>query len=163
MKVDKIWLSTVSAETSVIGCTYQRKFFDRLHVLLDQKRNSDRRWPWILGPGREEPLKQHGTWRADALWVDSGLGLDPADAPPSWNFQHTGPLTLCCADKSRCSEQQIVGTHLHQHQSEVIIQNDSKGFVKHKQCFKRSVLWQSVTSASRTQPFFCTPNFLCLN
>jgi len=107
----------VSAETSMVGSTYQKRNCESLHVLRAQKKNSDRRWTWIVGRGREEPRKQRGTWRAGALRVDSGLGRDPADAAPSWNLQHTGPPTLWCSGKSRCSEQQIVRTHLHQHQS----------------------------------------------
>ena len=71
------------AETSVIGSTYQKRNCEDLHELWAQKINSGRRWTWILGPVREEPLKQRGTWRAGALRADSGLGRDPADAPPS--------------------------------------------------------------------------------
>jgi hypothetical protein len=67
----------------VIGSTYQKKNCVILRVLWAQKINSVRRWTWILGPGREEPPKQRGTWRVGALRVDSGLGRDPADAPPS--------------------------------------------------------------------------------
>ena len=129
VKVHKIWLSTVSADTSVVSSTYLKRNCEFLHVLRAQKKNSGRRWTWIVGPDREKPQKQHGTWRAGALWVDSGLGRDPADAPPSWNLQRTGPPILWFAGKSRCGEQQTVRTHLHQHQSEVLIQDDSKGFV----------------------------------
>jgi len=116
-------------QTSVISGTYLKKNCENLRVLRFQKKNSGRRWTWIVGPLRGEQPKQHGTWRAVALWVDSGLGRDPVDAPPSWNLQHTGPPTLLCAGRSRCSEQQTVRTHLHQHQSEVLIQDDSQGFV----------------------------------
>ena len=122
----------MSAETSVMDSTYQEQNRESLHELRAQKKHSACRWTWILVPGREEPPKQRGTWRACALWVDSGLGRDPSDARPSWNLPHTGPPTLWCADKSRCSEQQMVRTHLHQYQSEVLIQDDSKGFVTHK-------------------------------
>jgi len=116
----------------VIDSTYQKQNRESLHALRAQKKHPVRRWTWILVPDREEPPKQRGTWRAGALWVDSGLGRDPSGARPSWNLQHTGPPTLWCVDKGRCSEQQIVRTHLHQHQSEVLIQDDSKGFVTHK-------------------------------